>query len=93
MKILLPDGFYLESKSKGYLLKEKYIGRTKDGQPKESTRQHGYFSDRQSALMEYLRQVQLNGAQAVEIWELGKYVEQCNKRAVQRLQRILEGKE
>lgn len=93
MRIDLSEVFYIDCNIKGYELKEKYIGRTKEGLPREGVRRHGYFSDLGSALMKYLRLNQLNGAEAVEIWELGKHVEQCNKRAVYKLQRILEVKE
>lgn len=91
MNIELLNGFFIECTSKSYILKERYEGKTKDGNPREGTRRHGSHYDLQSALHQFLRLNTLNGAQAVEIWEVGKMIEQSNKTTVNRLEQIWRG--
>ena len=90
-EIKLPNNFYIDCKPGCYWLRERYIGKTKNGEPRESTRPHGYYRDLQSALYKYLEINTLNGLQAVEIWEVGKLVEQSNKMAVYKIEQILKG--
>ena len=88
MDIKLINGFLIECTPRSYILKERYKGTTKDGKPREGTRRHGSHYDLQSALYQFLRLNTLNGSQAVEIWEIGKKIEQSNKTTVNRLEQI-----
>lgn len=92
-EIKLPNNFYIDCKSRCYCLCERYIGKTKDGEPRPAIRRHGNHGDLQGALKEFLERNTLNGLQAVEIWEAGKLVEQSNKMAVYKLESILEATE
>lgn len=89
--IQLPNNFYIDCKPRYYRLCERYIGKTKDGEPKPSIRRYGSHNNLQSALREFLERNTLNGLQAVEIWEVGKLVEESNKEAVYKLESILGG--
>lgn len=91
MNIELLNGFFIECTPRSYILKERYDGKTKDGNPREGIRRHGSHYNLQSALLQFLRLNMLNGAQAVEIWEVGKMIEQSNKTAVNRLEKIWKG--
>jgi len=90
-EIQLPNNFYIDCKPRYYRLCERYIGKTKDGEPKPSIRRYGSHNNLQSALREFLERNTLNGLQAVEIWEVGKLVEQSNKMALYKLESILGG--
>lgn len=92
-EIQLPNNFYINCKPRYYCLCERYIGKTKAGEPKPSIRRYGYHNNLQSVLQEFLERNTLNGLQAVEIWEVGKTVEQSNKMALYKLESILEGVE
>lgn len=92
-EIKLPSNFYIDCRPGNYRLCEKYIGKTKDGEPRPALRRYGNHRSLQSALHEFLERNTLNGLQAVEIWEVGKLVEQSNKMAVYKLESILEGVE
>ena len=90
-EIRLPNNFYIDCKHRCYRLCERYTGKTKDGEPKPSIRRYGNHNNLQSALHEFLERNTLNGLQAVEIWDMGKSVEQSNKMAVYKLEQILKG--
>ena len=92
-EIQLPNNFYTDCKPRYYRLCERYIGKTKDGEPKPSIRRYGNHNSLQSALHEFLERNTLNGLQSVEIWEVGKLVERLNKTAVYKLESILEATE
>lgn len=88
-EILLPNDFYIDCKPRYYRLCQRYTGETKSGEPRPSIRRYGSHSNLRSALYEFLERNTLNGLQAVEIWEVGKLVEQSNKMAVYKLESIL----
>ena len=90
-EIQLPNNFYVDCKPRYYRLCERYIGKTKDGEPKQSIRRYGNHNNLQSALHEFLERNTLNGLQAVEIWDMGKLVDKLNKDAVYKLEQILKG--
>lgn len=91
MRIELLNNFYLEMTAKNIRLCERYEGRTKTGEVREGIRAHGYYDALDKALERYLYLNQLNGLQAVEIYNVGKLVKESNKDAVNKLIKILEG--
>lgn len=48
--ILLIDGYYIEVDDMNCTLKYKYVGKTKDGEEKESIKTIGYYPDINSCL-------------------------------------------
>lgn len=92
-EIKLPNNYYIDCTPGNYRLCERYQGRTKDGLPREGIRRYGNHRDLSSALSSFLERNTLNGLQAVEIWEVGKLVEESNKMAVYKLEKILKAME
>lgn len=91
MRIELPNNFYLELTAKNIRLCERYEGRTKAGEVRDGIRAHGYYDALDKAIERYLYLNQLNGLQAVEIYNVGKLVAESNKDAVNKFKKILEG--
>jgi hypothetical protein len=71
-------------------LKEEYEGRTKEGEPRKGERKHGFYTNIASAVKRCLELNVLNGAQAVELWEYAKMVEESNKVAVNSIKKEIE---
>ena len=90
MRIHVFGNFYIEASARGFILKEEYEGRTKDGLPRKGERNHGFHTSIASAVKRCLELNVLNGAKAVELWEYAKMVEESNKLAAKSVQKEIE---
>lgn len=85
MQITLINGYYIEVEERNYILKQKYEGKSKDGDPKEAERTFGYYGKLGPAIEEFLKQNQSDcGADmAMEMEEYAQFVSRANKEAVE----------
>ena len=91
MKINLNYGYYIEIDTYNYTLKQKYDGKTRDGQDKDSVRTCGYFGNIRNAIEKYLNLVQLDllDDEVLSLHELVKSIELINKTAIRGLEKEL----
>lgn len=91
-KILLKNGYFIEIDSLNYTLKQKYIGKTKDGEPKESEKNCGYFGNICQAIREYLKLCQIDALDgyALELSEYVGKIETINKNSIKGLEKVLK---
>ena len=91
MKINLNYGYYIEVDTYNYTLKQKYDGKTRDGQDKDSVRTCGYFGNIRNAIEKYLKLVQLDllDDEVLSLHELVKSIELINKTAIRGLEKEL----
>ena len=82
--ITLTHGYYIEQNSRGYYLRQKFQSKTRDGTPKESVRQHGYFGDLVPAVEKCIKLIQKDYADGAEMTleRCVKEIEEANKNAV-----------
>ena len=92
MQINLINGFYIETDNRNFTLKQKYIGKRKDGTKKESVKIISHCGSLEQALEAFLKLYQIDrGARfAVDLMAYASLVEQSNKEAVRALKRELE---
>ena len=92
MQINLINGFYIETDNRNFTLKQKYIGKRKDGTKKESVKIISHCGSLEQALELFLRinQVPKEAKMAVDLMEYAYFIEQSNKEAVQALKIELE---
>ena len=50
VEIKLQDGYFIEVDPLNYTLRQRYSGKTKDGESKESVRTHGYYGSIRQAV-------------------------------------------
>ena len=95
MEINIINGFYIETDNRNFTLKQKYIGKRKDGTKKEAVKIHGHYGSLEQALEAFLKLYQIDrGARfAVDLMSYASLVEQSNKEAVQALKREIEVRE
>ena len=93
MQIILINGYYIETDNRNFTLKQKYIGKRKDGTKKEAVKIISHCGSLEQALETFLRmnQIQQESKVAVELMEYANYIEQSNREAVQALKSVLEG--
>lgn len=91
MKINLNYGYYIEIDTYNYTLKQKYDGKTRDGQDKDSVRTCGYFGNIRNAIEKYLKLVQIDllDGEVLTLQEYVKSIELINKTAVRGLEKEL----
>ena len=91
MKINLNYGYYIEVDTYNYTLKQKYDGKTKDGQDKDSVRTCGYFGNIRNAIEKYLKLVQIDllDDDVLTLQEYVKSIELINKMAIRGLEKEL----
>ena len=89
MRIHITGNYYINAGPKGFILKEEYEGRTKSGEPRTGERFIGSYNNISAAVHRCLQLNVINGAQAVELWEYAKMVEESNKAAVQAIKKEL----
>ena len=91
MKINLNYGYYIEVDTYNYTLKQKYDGKTKDGQDKDTVRNCGYFGNIRNAIEKYLIIVQIDllDYEVLTLQEYVKSIELINKTAVRGLEKEL----
>ena len=93
MQITLINGFYIETDNRNFTLKQKYIGKRKDGTKKDAVKIICHCGSLEQALETFLRmnQIQQESKLAFDLMEYANYIEQSNKDAVQALKSVLEG--
>ena len=91
MKINLNYGYYIEIDTYNYTLKQKYDGKTRDGQDKDSVRTCGYFGNIRNAIEKYLKLVQIDllDDEVRSLQDLVKSIELINKTAIRGLEKEL----
>lgn len=89
--INLNYGYYIEVDTYNYTLKQKYDGKTKDGQYKDAVKTCGYFGNIRRAIDKYIRLVQIDllDEEALSLQEYVKSIELINKTAVRGLEKEL----
>lgn len=94
MKIELINGYYIEVDALNYTLRQRYEGKTKDGQPKESERVIGYYGKFEEAVRSFLKRNQLDcmADMSMDLDTYVKSIAECNLNAVQTIQKAWEGK-
>lgn len=92
MKIDLINGYYIEVDSMNYTLMQKYMGKDKEGKPKESVRTLGYFTTLNGALDKFLRlnQIDVLADMGMGMHDYVKKVEESNRMAVEAIKRVME---
>lgn len=82
--ITLTHGYYIEQNSRGYYLKQKFQSKARDGTPKESVRQHGYFGDLVPSVEKCIKLIQKDYTDGAEMTleRCTKEIEEANKNAV-----------
>lgn len=90
MKIHIIGNFFVDAGPKNFILIEEYEGKTKTGEPRKGKRFIGSYNKISAAVHECLRLNVLNGAEAVELWEYVKMVEESNKVAVNSIKKEIE---
>ena len=92
MRIELTNGYYIEVDSMNYTLMQNYMGKDKEGNPKESVRTLGYFTTLKGALDKYLRlnQIDVLADMGMGMIDFVKKVEESNEMAVQAIKNALE---
>lgn len=93
MQITLISGYYIETDNRNYTLKQKYIGKRKDGTKKESVKIISHCGSLEQALETFLRMNQIphDSKLSVDLMEYANLVERSNKDAVRALKSVLEG--
>ena len=89
--IELKNGYFIEVDQLNYTLKQKYQGKTRDGELKESEKICGYFGKIRKAIDKYIELTQLDvlGEEAVSLEQYVETVERSNTLAVQGLESVL----
>ena len=91
MRIHITGNYYINAGPKGFILKEEYEGRTKSGEPRTGERFIGSYNNISAAVYRCLQLNVLNGAQAVELWEYAKKIEESNEKAAQAIEKRIKG--
>lgn len=90
--ITLKRGYYIEIDALNYTLRQKYIGTTKTGEPKEASRTIGFFGKMEPALKKYLEVSHLDVLkdEKLTIEEYIKAIRQINEESLQGLREELK---
>lgn len=90
-QVELKSGYYIEIKKLTYTLRQRYTGKSKTGEPKESIRTHGNFNKIELAIMRYIELCQMDvlDGERLSLEEYVKTIDQVNKIAVQGLENVL----
>ena len=92
MIIELTNGYFIEiDKLLNHALRQKFPGKTKSGEDKESVRTYGYYGSVRQAVEKFitLNQIDSIADTAVELREYVKQSEEINKSAVQAIVYVL----
>ena len=95
MQINLINGFYIETDNRNFTLKQKYIGKRKDGTKKEAVKIISHCGSLEQALETFLRMNQIphDSKLAFDLMEYADFIEQSNKESVRALKREIEVRE
>lgn len=88
VEIKLQDGYFIEIDPLNYTLRQRYSGKTKDGEEKESVRTHGYYRSIRQAVDRYITLSQLDfmDGMSIDLKEYVDLIERLNKSAAQRIE-------
>lgn len=91
--INLNNNYFIEIDPLNHTLKQKFAGKTKTGEKKQSMKVIGYYGCLMDAITGYLHhaQIDLLDRQAFEMVGYVKTIEQINKTAVSELYEIVKG--
>lgn len=91
--INLNYGYFIEIDPLNHTLKQKFTGKTKSGEEKESVKVIGYYGCLMDAVTGYLHHAQIGllDRKAFEMIEYVKTIEQINKTAVSVLYEVVKG--
>lgn len=89
------NGYFVEIETRNFTLKQKYIGKRKDGTKKESVKIISHCGSLEQALDMYLRinQIPTEAKYFVDLMSYADFIEQSNKEAVRALKSVLDSKE
>ena len=76
MRIKLIDNFYIETDAYNFMLREKYMGKDENDNPKERIRTIGYYSNITHALQSLITHMSLTDD---EIHTIEEYIQKCKK--------------
>ena len=93
VEIELQDGYFIEVDPLNCTLRQKYSGKTKDGEEKESVRTPGYYGSIRQAVDRYiiLSQLDFMDGMSIDLKEYVDLIERLNKSAVQRIESAIGG--
>lgn len=88
IEIKLQDGYFIDVDPLNCTLRQKYSGKTKDGESKESVRTHGYYGSIRQAVDRYITLSQLDfmDGMSIDLKEYVDLIERLNESAVQRIE-------
>lgn len=88
VEIELQDGYFIEIDPLNYTLRQRYSGKTKDGEERESVRTHGYYGSIRQAVCRYITLSQLDfmDGMSIDLKEYVDLIERLNKSAAQRIE-------
>lgn len=91
--IELKNGYYIEIDERNYTLRQRFTGKTKSGEEKESIRTHGYYGKIEQAIRRYIELCQMDvmDGERLSLEEYVKNIDQVNKIAVSGLYEVLRG--
>lgn len=91
-EVNLIDGYFLEIDQLNFTLKQRYIGKTKEGAHKEAVRTIGYYGDMEHCIetLFKLEQANITKGQELSIRGYASMVEQSNKRVLNELKEVLD---
>lgn len=94
MQINLSKSYYIEIDEFNHTLKQRYTGKTKDGEDKESVKVIGYYGSLKNAVEGFIKHNQIDSMSyaSLNMREYVKMAEEVNKKAVNDIMSLL-GKE
>lgn len=91
VEIKLQDGYFIEIDPLNYTLRQRYSGKKKDGESKESVRTYGYYGSIRQAGYITLSQLDFMNGMSIDLKEYVDLIERLNKSAVQRIESAIGG--
>lgn len=94
MNVVLTNGYFIEIDKLNHTLKQKFSGKDRDGNEKESVRVCGYCRDLKQAVEMFLKnnQNELTAGMTGEFQEYVNIIEELNRNAVWAILKALDGK-
>lgn len=94
MEINIGLGYYIEVTRRNFILKQRYFGYKKDGTRVERNKTHGHYGSFCDACKAYIEINQMLPESKISVDLMGyvKWVEEANERAVQALNKAIEGR-
>ena len=88
--INLKNGYYIEADSLNHTLKQRFQGKTKYGETKDSDRTCGYFPNMRGAIEKYIKLCRLDvlDGEYMEMQEYIRQIERIDQIALQGIDKI-----